>query len=53
MAATSSGTIRKPAALAPVSARFSASPRRAWNQRPTICVMAVPEIAAQPKAMPA
>ena len=50
---TRAGTTTKPAALAPVSATFSARPRFRSNHTPTICAMAVPEIAAQPKAMPA
>ena len=53
MLATRAGTTTKPAALAPVSATFKARPRLRWNHTPMICVIAVPAIAAQPKAMPA
>jgi len=50
---TNAGTTTKPARWRRVRPGYSARPRPSTNQRPMIWVIAVPEIAAQPKAMPA
>ena len=51
MPQTNAGKMNTPAALALVNARHSARPRRCKNQSPMICVIAVSEMADQPKAM--
>ena len=48
---TSEGTITTPLKLAPLRARLMASPRRSWNQRPRMLLMAPRLMVAQPNDM--
>ena len=48
---TSAGTITTPLKLAPLRARLMASPRRCWNHRPRMLLMAPRLMVAQPKDM--